>query len=418
MSVLNRIASLPVGFFTVFRLVSTNIPLRSALESKLSDSASQVIGSKVKIPGNRPGRTGVLFKLDFTRLSSIPDAEFIMKAQYILLALSLSLTGVAATHQDNPPAEKVYKNIKTLVGTPASEVMPSMKFMCASLKVDCEFCHKADDFASDEKQEKTAARHMIEMQKDINAKNFNGRVQVTCNTCHNGSPHPNRVPTISGISRNTITRGGGALVPADVLKKYKDAAGTDLKTLKLEGTATGLGPTATPITIFQGNPNKFTMEFGGQKIGFDGSGAWYKAGTGKAQALPADQAAPMQHFGRFFRGDNAFGSFGELRFAGRDKINGKDVVVLRTAAQNSKVFEDLYFDASTGLLTRVVTYSMTILGSIPESADYSDYRKVGGAMVPFLITQSGGKAPAVIKLDKGEANPKLDDNFFALPIGG
>jgi hypothetical protein len=71
-----------------------------------------------------------------------------MKLQHLFLALSLSITGIAAVHQDNPPAEKVYKNIKTLTGTPASEVIPSMKFMCASLKVDCEFCHKADDFAT------------------------------------------------------------------------------------------------------------------------------------------------------------------------------------------------------------------------------------------------------------------------------
>ena len=50
-----------------------------------------------------------------------------MKAQYILLALSLSLTGVAAVQQDDQPAEKVFKNIKTMTGTPASEILPSMK---------------------------------------------------------------------------------------------------------------------------------------------------------------------------------------------------------------------------------------------------------------------------------------------------
>lgn len=338
-----------------------------------------------------------------------------MKPQYVIFALSLSLTSLAAMHQDNPPAEKVYKNIKTLIGTPASEVIPSMKFMCASLKVDCEFCHKAADYASDEKQAKTAARHMIEMQKDINAKNFNGRVQVTCNTCHNGSPHPQHVPSVMGISRRTIIRGGTAIIPADIIKKYEGATGADLATLKLEGIATGLGPSATPITIVQGKPNKFTMEFAGEKIGFDGADAWFKAGTNKAQSLPADQAAPMLHFGRFFRGANALAPFGEMRFVGRDKIDGKDVVVLRSGAQNAKVTEDLYFDAKSGLLIRIMSYMTTILGNMPESADYGDYRKVGDSMVPFLITQSGGKMPVVIKLKKSEANLKLDENYFAIP---
>ena len=32
-----------------------------------------------------------------------------MKPQYVIFALSLSLTSLAAMHQDNPPAEKVYK---------------------------------------------------------------------------------------------------------------------------------------------------------------------------------------------------------------------------------------------------------------------------------------------------------------------
>ena len=338
-----------------------------------------------------------------------------MKPQHIIFALCLSLTSAAAMHQDNPPAEKVYKNIKTLIGTPASEVIPSMKFMCASLKVDCEFCHKADDYASDEKQAKEAARHMIVMQRDINTKNFNGRVQVTCNTCHNGSPNPQRAPLVMGISRQTIKRGGATMTPADVLKKFQDASGGDLSTVKLEGTESGFGPNSGPITITQGSPNKFVMKFNGQKLGYDGTVAWFMTGAGPAQALPPDHAASILHFGRFFRGANAFSLFGELRFAGRDKIDGKDVNVLRSGAKNAKVSEDLYFDAGTGLLTRIVSYTTTVLGSIPESADFGDYRKVGDAMVPFLITQSGGKAPAVIKIEKSNANPKLAEGFFSLP---
>ena len=343
-------------------------------------------------------------------LSDIP-----MKPQYIFLALTLTLTATAAIQQGDPPAEKAFKNIKTLTGTPSSEVIPSMKFMSASLKVDCEFCHKGDDFASDEKQAKEAARHMIVMQRDINTKNFNGRTQVTCNTCHNGSPNPQAAPSAGGISRRTIKRGGAALTPADVLKKFQDASGSDLQAVKLEGTESGFSPTSGPITITQGSPNKFVMEFNGQKVGYDGTVAWFQAGTTPPQALPPDHAASIVHFGRFFRGANAFSTFGDLRFVGRDKIDGKEVNVLRSGSQNDKVSEDLYFDAGTGLLTRIVSYTTTVLGNIPESADFADYRKVGDAMVPFSITQSGGKDPKIIKIEKSTVNPKLTDGFFSLP---
>ncbi|MBS1703721.1 MAG: c-type cytochrome [Armatimonadetes bacterium] len=339
-----------------------------------------------------------------------------MKIQPIILATCLTITATAGLYQGDgdKKAEDVYKNIKVLKGMPASQVIPSMKFMCASLKVDCEYCHKEDDFASDAVEGKEAARHMIEMQNDINAKNFRGRTQVTCNSCHNGSTHPNSVPSLPGVSRRTIDRQAATATPADVLKKYQKAVGDGLKSVEFDGTATGFGPEG-PVKVTQGGAGEFVMEMGGRKFGYDGTATWVQVGSGAAQALPAEQATEVQKFGQFFRGEHAFDSFGELRFAGRDKIDGKEVIVLRTASRTAKTSADLYFDSSTGLLTRLATYTTTPLGSIPESVEFGDYRKVGGAMVPFMITRPGGKAPIVMKFAKATANPKLADKFFSIP---
>ncbi len=338
-----------------------------------------------------------------------------MKFQHALLALSISVTATAGLYQggEEKKAEEVYKNIKVLKGMPASEVMPSMKFMCASLKVDCEFCHKEDDFASDEVHEKEAARHMILMQKDINDKNFRGRTEVTCNTCHNGNTHPQSVPAMPGISRRTINRNATAVQPGDVLKKFIAASGS-IDAIAFEGTTTGFTPKEAPIKITQGGTNKFVTDTGDRKFGFDGSVTWMDAG-GQVMAFPEDHAAEVQDFGRFYRGEHAFDSFGALRFAGADKINGKDVVVLRAGAQGAKTTRDLYFDAKSGLLARLVSYTMTPLGGIPEYVEFGDYRKVGTATVPFLITRTGGKEPIVFKLKKATPNPKLDSSFFSMP---
>ena len=338
-----------------------------------------------------------------------------MKFQPFLLVLSLTVTGIAAVQQNDLPAEKAYKNIKSMTGTPSSEVIPAMKFMSASLKVDCEFCHKADDYASDEKSEKNATRHMIEMQKDINTKNFRGRLQVTCVTCHNGSPSPQRAPMVAGISRRTINREGTALLPADIIKMYQTAVGSEPKTMSFEGKITGFGPKPQTIKISQGAPNKFLFDTPERKMGFNGIITWISE-SGTSFQLPLDQAFQVQSFGNFFRGEHAFDTFGVLRFAGRDKIDNKNVVVLRSGAQNAKITNDFYFDVKTGLLSRLVSYTTTILGSIPEVADFGNYRKVGGTMVPFKITRSGGKDPIVITLEKATANPKLGDNFFDSPI--
>lgn len=74
-----------------------------------------------------------------------------------------------------------------------------------ALGVRCGFCHapkpngeRGMDFASDDKKEKSIARHMITMTQNINQKEFNFANStrpdtiniVTCGTCHRGEKEP------------------------------------------------------------------------------------------------------------------------------------------------------------------------------------------------------------------------------------
>jgi hypothetical protein len=60
----------------------------------------------------------------------------------------------------------------------------------------CNFCHEADR-SLDTKPTKLKAREMIEMVAEINAKFGDGKVHVSCWTCHQGSTKPEtaRPPT-------------------------------------------------------------------------------------------------------------------------------------------------------------------------------------------------------------------------------
>ena len=93
-----------------------------------------------------------------------------------------------------------YKNIKVLNQIPADELIPSMQFITAALGVECEFCHVDNagklEFEKDDKKEKKIARDMMQMMFAINKNNFEGEREVTCNTCHRGSPHPQAIPVI------------------------------------------------------------------------------------------------------------------------------------------------------------------------------------------------------------------------------
>jgi hypothetical protein len=78
-----------------------------------------------------------------------------------------------------------------------ANLIPTMQSFVAALGVmdkgGCNFCHEMDR-ASDAKQEKVMARMMISMAKDINSKFPDGKVHVTCFTCHRGSTEPLTAP--------------------------------------------------------------------------------------------------------------------------------------------------------------------------------------------------------------------------------
>jgi hypothetical protein len=84
-----------------------------------------------------------------------------------------------------------HKNLKVLPDD--ANLIPTMRGAAAGLGVMCDFCH-AQDRASDEKPAKLTARMMFSMVKDINAKFPDGKVHVTCYTCHRGAEMPLTAP--------------------------------------------------------------------------------------------------------------------------------------------------------------------------------------------------------------------------------
>jgi hypothetical protein len=83
------------------------------------------------------------------------------------------------------------KNLKVL--TPEDLQAGAMRNAAQGLGVMCDTCHVADR-SSDEKPEKLTARMMFAMVKDINAKFPDGKVHVTCYTCHRGAVMPLTAP--------------------------------------------------------------------------------------------------------------------------------------------------------------------------------------------------------------------------------
>lgn len=91
-----------------------------------------------------------------------------------------------------PPANPT--NLKVLKVTSGAEVIQIMHTFTAGLGQQCSYCHVAGNYASDENPKKNAARKMIAMVQKINSEFPDGKMHVSCYTCHRGDVQPKTAP--------------------------------------------------------------------------------------------------------------------------------------------------------------------------------------------------------------------------------
>ena len=104
------------------------------------------------------------------------------------LILALAICAVALFAQDAPrPAGAAPKNLKVLK---AADIRASMGMATSGLGVMCTECHVQGDNSSDDKPSKLTARMMFQMTQEINAKFPDGKMHVTCYSCHRGTKEP------------------------------------------------------------------------------------------------------------------------------------------------------------------------------------------------------------------------------------
>jgi hypothetical protein len=119
-----------------------------------------------------------------------------MRLPFALLLLSVAALAQAPP-QAPPEGQAPHKQMpapKNLKLLDPAELMPTMMAFRVALGEKCDFCHVAGDFASDEKPTKDIARKMIMLARDINSKFPDGKMHVTCYTCHRGAEEPLTAP--------------------------------------------------------------------------------------------------------------------------------------------------------------------------------------------------------------------------------
>jgi hypothetical protein len=108
----------------------------------------------------------------------------------LLISLPLCVSSSAQDKGDKGKGGGQPTNLKVLKVTSGREVGAIMRTFTTGLGVDCNFCHVQGDRASDANPKKDIARMMITMAEHINAGFPDGKVHVTCYTCHRGEQEP------------------------------------------------------------------------------------------------------------------------------------------------------------------------------------------------------------------------------------
>ena len=110
----------------------------------------------------------------------------------ILPIIGLLLLPVSAQEKQHPQRVEIPDptNLKVLKLEKGSDIAQVMHTFAVGLGVECSYCHVDGNFASDQNPKKEEARQMIRLVQKINADFPDGKLHVSCYTCHRGETEP------------------------------------------------------------------------------------------------------------------------------------------------------------------------------------------------------------------------------------
>jgi len=362
-----------------------------------------------------------------------------------LFAMALSSIGLlflgqsrllARTQEKSSPeapktAEKQFKNIQVLKDIPADQLIPTMQFIAASLGVECDFCHVEHEMQKDDKKPKLTARKMISMELAINKGHFNNEIEVTCYTCHRGSPHPVGTPILTAEAlkpaqaMEEVSEAHPNLPTADqILDKYLAAVGGPTALMKIktriEKGNLEAGGMQFPIEVYSEAPDKrvsISHPQGGESVtAYNGQVGWLTMRNGLHMMTAAEREAARIDAELYFPA-RVKDLYKDYRVAPGEELDGHTTYMVSAKGQNLPALR-MYFDQQSGLLLRLMRFAETPLGRNPTQIDYGDYRVIDDVKIPYRWTLTRPNGSFTIKVDQVQQNVPVDEKLFALPSHG
>ena len=347
------------------------------------------------------------------------------------LFVCVALASSPAVAQSGRMAQEVYQNIQVLEGIPADQLPATMQFVALSLGVGCSHCHVQGANEKDDKPQKKTARQMMQMVLATNRDNFDGRTEVTCYTCHRGNESPPSTPILSETSASPRPSDGetGGREPGEtpsaeqLLDQYQAAMGGSDALSKIfsrvaRGHVLAADGEKTAVEVFsKGGDAQLlitrTAE-GDATVGYSGNSGW----TSNTDRGPRDRNAADIEGSRLendlYLARHAKQAYAQWRVGRSEAINGRGTYVLN-GSEEGRAPVRLYLDSQTGLLWRVIHYTVTPLGRLPAQVDFADYRELNGVKVPYRMVKTRRNSSTTIQFDPVQQNVPVEDSIFSRP---
>lgn len=352
----------------------------------------------------------------------------------------LVVAAMASAQPQPQMAEQVFKNVRVLKGIPVDQFMATMGFFSASLGETCTDCHSAESGGSwakyaDDNPRKETARRMIGMMNAINKTYFAGKREITCYSCHRGVERPDVTPNLADLygpppskEPDELREPLGKTPSADqILDKYVQAIGGAERLAKLtsfvaKGTYQGYQDEKYPVDVYAKAPNQISTVIhttaGDSATTYDGRTGWI---AGPATERPVSL---LELTGGDLTGvklDAAIWFPAQIRQAltqwrpaSSATIDGRDMQMIQ-GSSDGRYPVNLYFDAKSGLLARMVRYDESPVGLNPTQVDYADYRDVAGVRMPYRVTVTWLDGKSSTELSEIQPNVPIDAARFTRP---
>ncbi len=184
--------------------------------------------------------------------------------------------------------------------------------------------------------------------------------------------------------------------PVDIFKGYIDAIGglAEIKNLKSYAATMTMAMQGMSLNVDQKKlaPNKEVMSItmGGNvmmKSLFDGDKGYQQQGPGKKD-MTADEIAQKKVFTSLIEQvDYLQNPAFKFALKGVQKVNGNDVYQIDITDPTGKLSSE-YYDVKSKLLVKTETTTQQGTVSITNTAELSDYRKVGNLLFPYKVAFS------------------------------